>query len=196
MAKARQIGTTAVAPLIGRKKTGQNKKQSVKRIYVSAKPAHNKKRRKKIGSPMDKIGGTLELVAATLGGIYVSNVLNKSNILKPKTSTDFDARPFVGVAGGVAMAIFVKNPMAKAAGMGLAADSAMFLIPDSAIPTIGAMDSNLEASRKIIRLPMNGARQIGYKKQQKRLAGGNAYSVSPLMGVTPYDNRAFAGCVY
>jgi len=172
-ANARQIGTpTYPSPLIGSKskKSRAKKMSAIKIEEIKPKKRRKKKKVSGINGLMDNVGDTLGLVFGVAAGAFVGIVLEKANFLKAEDG-QFDYKTIIEIGVGTAVASLVKHPIGKAAGLGLAANGVISLIPDNDIPTIGAAKPNtrLMANRSVKMLPM-------------RKVSGNAYSASPLIG--------------
>ena len=182
MAKPSLIGNRGPAPLIG--KAAPKKKR--RKPSVTKKMVAPRKKRRKVSGIGEELPKMLEL------GV-VGRVVLKMGMLAPSGTSTTDYRPYAGVAAGIAGMLFIKNPTAKAAALGLTAVSAMGLVPDADIPQIGSAAFprlTVGNSRpQIIRLKngkrnnMNGARMIA----------GSAHSVSPLIGRKPKNNFFVGG---
>lgn len=189
MAKPSLIGNRGPAPLIG--KAAPKKKR--RKPSVTKKMVAPRKKRRKVSGIGEELPKMLELGVAAAAGGFVGRVVLKMGMLAPSGTSTTDYRPYAGVAAGIAGMLFIKNPTAKAAALGLTAVSAMGLVPDADIPQIGSAAFprlTVGNSRpQIIRLKngkrnnMNGARMIA----------GSAHSVSPLIGRKPKNNFFVGG---
>lgn len=109
-------------------------KTITRRVYVAAKKTP-RRRRKVSGVNASKIKSSLMDVAETAGGILVGRFLGKNLQKFVGQST----APFVLIGGGVLVSMMVKKPIAKAMGIGIAAQGVSSLIPDASIPSIAGV---------------------------------------------------------
>ena len=164
-------GKTSAPALVG----------TVKRKRRKSTPKIAKKmvrRRKKVSGIGGEMSKAFEMVLAASGGAIIGKIVQKSGIGKPTASSNTDYRPYIGVAIGVGTMVFVKNPIAKSAGLGCAAFSAAGLIPDKDIPTIGNILNPRTIGVQRISLNKNNRKRMNGNRQ--RLIAGN--SASPLIG--------------
>jgi hypothetical protein len=119
---------------------------------------HRRRRLSGIGQSLDFTG-----MALAVGGAIVANGL-KGMLTKSTNATANKAAPYAGVIAGVLVQLLVKNPMAKAASIGMIAASGLDAAKASGI--ISGLDMNT------IHGSLNQYRQLPYRKAMNGIGDG------------------------
>ena len=182
---AQATNRTSAPPLIGATKKRKKRKPSV------AKTMTHRPKRRKIKGVGEELPKVMEMILAASGGAFVGRIISNMKALEgtptATNATPTDYSPYVCLAGGVGMMLFVKNPLAKSAGLGLALNGTMSLIPDKDIPQIGAVRmigaSKHQAPPQIIRIGNNNRRpSLIAGNTTPAMVGGNYGKNKRMMG--------------
>ena len=177
MAKA--ANKTSAPPLIGAVAKRKKRKPQV------AKKMSSPRKRRKIKGIGDELPKVMEMILAASGGAFVGRIITNLGFLQPNAnSTDYG--PYGAVVAGVATMLLIKNPIAKTAGLGCAAQGVMGLVPDKDIPQIGAVRmigaARKQAPPQIIR--------IGNKSKPRLIAGN---TTPAMVGRANYNRGKMMG---
>jgi hypothetical protein len=171
------------AALIGTTKRRKRRTATKKVAKRRRTTTHNKmvapRRRRKVSGMGEELTKSGQIVIAAVVGGVVGRMVQKIGALAPKDSKASDYRPYIGIAVGLGAMTFGKNAMLKSAGVGCASVSAMGLIPEKDIPTIGAVRM-IGANKPHVITLSNKKKSIN----RPRMIAGNAHSVNPLIGRT------------
>lgn len=104
------------------------------------KQKHFRRRRRSSVSGIQKIDITqLALIA---GGAAAASILNKK-LSQSENSTVVKLAPFAGIAGGVAMNMFIKSPTMKAIGLGMVGGGSVTALGQDGLKIIGFMNNSI-----------------------------------------------------
>jgi hypothetical protein len=126
-------------------------------------------RRRRVGA----IGGsnmknTVMLVVGSAGGVFLGRMLK--NMLKPADTSKTDNSHLIIAAAGAGAAMFLKNPIIKSVGIGMAGYGLNGFIKDSDVPSLGGS--------KVTGMPYtnmgNAATTVRIHSQSPRLLNGSS----------------------